>query len=268
MRARVIFVITLLAFVHSLLADELTRCVQEELRRRNLYFGDIDGRMNAELQDALRRYQTRKNLGGSGEITEETAQSLSVPLAVTKAVEHWPDVPVLRSDVAREVPPEQRKKFEDAAALPESLVAETSPPAPAESPRALENVSPEQITKLVERYLRDAEGDDVDLQVGYYGFPVEYFDHGAVDRDFVTRDTRAYIKRWPQRHYHLREPVALRASGAGEELQVEFTIDFSVGNTKTTAHGRTRNFWTLRPEKGGNNANLQIVRIREQRLRD
>ncbi|MEY2545781.1 MAG: hypothetical protein QOG48_898 [Verrucomicrobiota bacterium] len=263
MRSRVLLACGFIALAQTLYADELTRCVQEELRRRNLYFGDVDGRMNSELQGALRRYQGRKSLGVTGEISEETAQSLNVPVAVTKTVAHWPDVPVLKSDVARELAAAERSKLEQTSAQ-ELSAAEISPAAPAESPSGVQNISPEQITKLVERYLRDAEGDDVDLQVGYYGFPVEYFDHGAVDRGFVTRDTKAYLKRWPDRHYQLTEPVSFRAGAAGDELQIEFTISFTVRNAKATAEGRTRNFWTLRPEKNG--TNLQIVRIREQRL--
>lgn len=265
MRNRVLLACGLLVFAQTLCADELTRCVQEELRRRNLYFGDIDGRMNSELQGALRRYQTRKNLGATGEITEETAQSLNVPAAVTKTVAHWPDMPVLRSDIARELPGAEQKKLEEAS-LPQSAAAESPPPPPAEAPRGLQNISPEQVTKLVERYLRDAEGDDVDLQVGYYGFPVEYFDHGAVDRDFVADDTRAYLKRWPTRHYQLTEPISSQATANGEELNIEFTIVFSVRNSKTSVQGKTRNFWTLRAEKDGQNPH--IVKIREQRLRD
>ncbi len=33
-----------------LFADEITRRAEEELRKRNLYFGDVDGQMNSELK--------------------------------------------------------------------------------------------------------------------------------------------------------------------------------------------------------------------------
>ena len=46
-------------------ADEQTRRAQEELRKRNLYFGDINGQMNRELTEALKRYQTRKGFNSS-----------------------------------------------------------------------------------------------------------------------------------------------------------------------------------------------------------
>ena len=37
-------------------ADETVRQVQEELRKRNLYFGNIDGQTSPVLVDALKRY--------------------------------------------------------------------------------------------------------------------------------------------------------------------------------------------------------------------
>ena len=45
----------------SLRADDTTRQVQEELRKRNLYFGDVDGCRSPQLIAAVRRYQERKD---------------------------------------------------------------------------------------------------------------------------------------------------------------------------------------------------------------
>src|SRR5207302_7400454 len=75
-------------------ADEQTRRAQEELRKRNLYFGDIDGRQTPETAAAIREYQRRKGFGATGEIDTVTADSLKLPPG------NLPDVPVLRSDVA------------------------------------------------------------------------------------------------------------------------------------------------------------------------
>jgi peptidoglycan hydrolase-like protein with peptidoglycan-binding domain len=44
----------------TLFADNQVRDVQEELRKRNLYFGEVDGRMTPDLANALKRYQERK----------------------------------------------------------------------------------------------------------------------------------------------------------------------------------------------------------------
>ncbi|MFL6539271.1 MAG: peptidoglycan-binding protein, partial [Chthoniobacterales bacterium] len=56
---RFIACLLLLFSTAQIYADEQVRQVQEELRRRNLYFGDIDGTPTPELENALRRYQAR-----------------------------------------------------------------------------------------------------------------------------------------------------------------------------------------------------------------
>ena len=52
----------IVAISGTLRADETVRQVQEELRKRNLYFGNIDGQESPELAGALKRYQKRKGL--------------------------------------------------------------------------------------------------------------------------------------------------------------------------------------------------------------
>jgi hypothetical protein len=248
----------------QLLADEQTRRAQEELRRRNLYFGDIDGRSSAEFTGALKRYQTRKGLEATGQINDETAKSLNIPLADSQKIsqEHWPDLPVLKSDIARAIPESQRAGLEQKA---EASDPTPTPVIPAEPPTSAQNVTPVQVTKLVENYLHDAEMDDIAAQVRYYAFPVEYFDHGSMDQSFVSKDTLNYCKRWPQRKYTLTAPVTFAASSQDEETLVEFTIAFTVKNQKHTATGHTKNFWTIKP---GEDKDLKIIAIREERLRE
>jgi hypothetical protein len=116
----------------------------------------------------------------------------------------------------------------------------------------------------VDDYLRAGETQDVVAQVRYYAFPVEYFDHGAVDERFVEKDTNNYVKRWPERKYTLTAPVTFLASGKDGETNVEFTIAFNVRNKNHAVSGKTKNFWTIRP--GGDD--LKIVAIREERVRE
>ena len=124
------------------------------------------------------------------------------------------------------------------------------------------------MTKFVENYLRDAETQDVSAQVKYYAFPIAYFDGGFVDHQSVVKDTRDYVKRWPKRKYTLLGPVSFFASGKEGETNVEFTIAFNLKSKarkeKNTASGRTKNFWTIRPEGD----ELKIIAIKEQRIRE
>jgi len=242
-------------------ADERIRQVQEELRRRNLYFGNVDGQESTELSGALKHYQTRKGFSATGSVDDETAASLHIQaLASAKTL---PDLPVLRSDRASALPEDKRLALQKEG----NLEVAPSPAPPAEPPDPAQNVVPERVTKLVQDYLRDAETDDVPAQAKYFSFPVEYFSHGLVDQQFVAGDIHDYVKRWPERKYTLTTPVTFFASGEVETI-VEFTIGFDLQSKartkKNKASGHTRNWWTLRPEGG----ELKIVSIREQRLRE
>jgi peptidoglycan hydrolase-like protein with peptidoglycan-binding domain len=238
--------------------------VQEELRKRNLFFGDVDGNTTPALISAIKKYQARKGFAVTGDIDQETAGSLHLVSAASANVSTaaWPNVPVLRSDVARAVAAQQQFALEPNVEDTEASPAAPSPPS--ESPPPVESISEDRVKDLVESYLHDAETQDVPAQVRYYAFPVEYFDHGNVDQTFVTRDTRNYVNRWPSRKYMLTDNPRIAATGRDGELNVTFTIAFTVKNQKHTATGRTLNFWRLRSD--GNE--LKIASIREQRIRE
>jgi hypothetical protein len=247
-------------------ADETVRQVQEELRKRNLYFGNIDGQTSPVLVDALKRYQTRKGFPVTGKVDPDTATSLHIQAPILAATTTLPDVPVLKSDTARALPESQRLALQREAEEKPDLTP--SPPPPAESPAAGEDLTPERVNKFVQDYLRDAETQNVSAQVKYYAFPVLYFDHGSVSRQFVAKDTSHYVKRWPGRKYTLTSPVSFFASGKEGETQIEFTIAFELRSTaratKNKAVGRTKNWWNIRAE----GEDLKIVAIREERLRE
>ena len=245
-------------------ADEAVRQVQEELRKRNLYFGTVDGRDTPELAAALKRYQKRKGFAASGSIDAETASSLNIQTAAVAVA--LPDVPVLKSDTASAMPESQRLALLREAEEKADLTP--TPPPPAESPAPGQDLTPERVNKLVEDYLRDGETQDVASQLKYYAFPVRYFDHGVVSEKFVADDTRKYVQRWPERKYRLVGPVTFYAAAAETLTNLEFTIAFELRSdsrtTKNKASGRTKNWWSVRPD----GEDLKIVAIREERLRE
>ena len=246
-------------------ADERVRQVQEELRKRNLYFGDVDGHATPELANALKRYQSRKGFEVTGAIDEATSVSLGVqPLqsVATASTAALPDVTVLRSDSARQLPEPQRIALEKQAEANPDIVP--SPAPPAEAPPPVDDITPERIHSYVEQYLRDSETADIPAQVKYFGYPLAYFDHGTVARAFVEKDVANYLKRWPERKYTLLEPPRFVASTREGEMTIEFPIVFEVRNKKHAANGKTKNTWTVRQEGD----ELKIVAIREQRLRE
>jgi hypothetical protein len=262
-RVHFLAVVLALAAITTASADEAVRQAQEELRRRNLYFGDVDGRATSELSGALKRYQERKGFEATGMLDEQTIASLGLRHTPgEEAQANWPEIPVLRSDKARDIGEPQRVALERRAA--ENPDAIRRPPPPAESPAPSQNLNPQQVQQFVESYLRDAETDNVDAQIGYFTFPLEYLWHGQRDRDYVRRDFTNYVKRWTTRKYRLAEPVQFYAASGGNETIVEFSMDFDVKNHKHHVTGRTWNVWAIRPEGD----ELKIVSISEERLRD
>lgn len=242
-------------------ADEKIRQAQEELRKRNLYFGNVDGQESPELAGALKRYQSRKGFVVTGSVDDETATSLHIPTSAVPAGS-LPDLPVLRSDAARDLTAQQRVALEQAA--DENMDSAPSPFPPAEPPGPGQDLTPERVNRFVADYLRDAETNEVAAQIKCFAYPVEYFDHGPVNEQFVLKDVRNYLKRWTQRKYTLSQPVSFFAGAREGETKVEFVIAYDVRNKDHAASGRTKNWWTLRPEGD----ELKIVAIREQRLRE
>src|SRR3954452_11853229 len=151
----------LLPFSSPARADEEVRQVQEELRKRNLYFGNVDGQNTPELSAALKRYQKRKGFTVTGSVDQMTATSLHVQ-TTTVASRTFPDMPVLKSDTASALPESQRLALQrEAEEKPEPA---PTPPPPAESPAPGQDVVPDRINKFVADYLRDVETQDVPAQ--------------------------------------------------------------------------------------------------------
>ncbi len=59
-------------------ADQVIESVQQALKDQGFYYGEISGEMNATLTAAIRRYQIRNGLQVTGELNDETLQSIRV----------------------------------------------------------------------------------------------------------------------------------------------------------------------------------------------
>ena len=92
--------------------SEQIRQVQEELRKRNLYFGEIDGNPSEPLKKALARYQSVKGLAESGAADISTLQSLGMETTLAENIAPLPNVAVLKSDAPRELTDEDRRLAE------------------------------------------------------------------------------------------------------------------------------------------------------------
>lgn len=76
---------TSLLLPDEIFADEQVRRVQEELRKRHLFYADADGEKGAALALAVRRYQQKKGFSPTGVIDSVTLASLGIPQATSSA---------------------------------------------------------------------------------------------------------------------------------------------------------------------------------------
>ena len=245
------FFILLVATPGTVRADETLRQVQEELRKRNLYFGNIDGESTPEVISSLKRYQKRKGFAVTGHVDAATAASLHVPLTASSS---------------QTQPTADLSQVQSTSALTDKHASEVDlpvdPEPPAESPPTSPDISQDRVNKFVETYLRDGETNDVFLQAWFYQYPVQYFHYGLKDQKFVVQDIRYHVKDWPERKYELVAPPTFTPSDKPEEFLIEFSIAYNRRNKKRTASGKAKYTWTVRAE----GEELRIVSIREHLL--
>ncbi len=271
--------------VRPVRADDLVRQVQEELRKRNLYFGDVDGTLSTPTTAALRRYQQRKGFPSTGEPDAVTLHSLMilVPSTLTAAAANsppatpglpgggplaglaggthpWPDITVLRSDEGRP---------QDAAPEDDNHGNPPGPSRPPHTPAAAtrQRLTNDDVRAFVARYLVAGQTNDPPTELAFFGDRVEYFGDGLRDRRYIEHDINRYDHRWPERHFTILEPftVSLSPDGDPDKTVVSFRLQFSNKGARYLVQGKTDNTWTL---TGTLPLELRIVSIKEQRVRE
>ena len=245
-KSLIFFLLFGLAVWNSARADEETRQVQEELRKRHLFFRDIDGRPSPEYAMALKRYQQRQGFAQTGVADEMTLYSLGIGEAAPPAegAQDLPDVPVLKSD----------------AATPETR------PQPAPVPTKAQNagdVAKAEIRNFLRRYFDACQSRNPDDELAFYADRVEYFDHGVVDKPYIRNELAVYDQRWPSRKYTIGD--SLRIVHSGNNTIAKIRVNFQVANSEhqRNASGRTDNTFNL-ARRGDS---LEIVSIKEARVR-
>ena|SRR5689334_9203141 len=101
--------IALLMFIGSMMllrADQAIESVQQALKDAGFYYGDVTGEMNANLTAAIRRYQIRNGLQVTGELNDDTLQSLGLRSSGTGRRLTKTASPTPGPAVPREPPPE------------------------------------------------------------------------------------------------------------------------------------------------------------------
>lgn len=80
-------------------ADEQVRRLQEELRKRHLFYGNLDGEFSPALVNALSHYQTKKGFPATGLLDSETCASLGITNVPLPRVAPTPFVVAKTGDV-------------------------------------------------------------------------------------------------------------------------------------------------------------------------
>lgn len=280
--------------------EDDVRATQEELRRRNIYFGDVDGRSSNELTQAVKRYQQRKGFAASGAPDGDTLRSLGIrgaqPGEAPPKELEWPEEPVLRGDsslgsgdaVARV---SQESGIAEAILAP--AIAERMPGAArgrkaagsgqrrasaaaakiAATPRAgrrfkqdpkLDPVqTPRELQAFVQRYLQVIGQRDLLAELCFYADRVNYFGQGSVDRRVVEAALRDYYSRWPKGRSKLIGGLRASPLARGGEITVVFRVEFEVRRDGRKVRGVSENQLVLQ----GGTARPRIVSVSERRVR-
>jgi peptidoglycan hydrolase-like protein with peptidoglycan-binding domain len=245
-KSLILFLICALAGWSRAFADEETRQVQEELRKRHLFFRDIDGRQSPEYSMALKRYQQRQGFAQTGYADEVTLYSLGIGEAAPPAegARDLPDLPVLKSDAALHEP------------------RPTRPPVPTKEQNA-GTVAKGEIHNFLRRYFDACQSLSPDDELAFYAERVEYFDHGVVDKPYIRNELAVYDQRWPSRKYTLSD--SLRVVRSGNNTIAKIRIAFDVANPEQSRKANGRTDETINLAKRGDS--LEIVSIKEARVR-
>lgn len=252
-------------------AQDEIRSVQEELRRRSLYFGNVDGRDSPELREATKRYQGRKGFATTGRPDRETLKSLGlVPRSPNEPPPpelNWPAEPVLQSDeridpVAIAESLSQETGIAPASVVPKKVaqkrgvsskgkrgraagrdqndsapVVATSAQRPKDSPY----IEPQELARFASDYLAAMSSNDIKRQLKFYADKVNYYRNGEVDRRIVEQTLRRYHARWPTRRYTMGPAIRYRRITSRGEIVMTFPVSFTLRDGRRTVRGQTDN---------------------------
>jgi hypothetical protein len=273
----------------ALPAQDDVRSVQEELRRRDLYFGNVDGRDSAELQEATKRYQKRKGFAATGHPDRDTLRSLGlVPRSENESPPReldWPTEPVLPSDekvdpiviadalseetgiAATAIVPKKRrgpaasstKRSEIATAAAAVPVVDSNQKTAASSPV----ITSDELLHFASDYFAAMGSNDIKRQLKFYADNVEYYRNGKIDRRIIEQTLRRYQIRWPKRRYKMGPQIRYSHINSRGEIVMTFPVSFTLKDGKRTVKGQTNNRLSI----SAATLDPRITSISEERIR-
>ena len=233
-------------------ADDQIAAVQEKLKSRGFYYGEVDGENSNETAAAITRFQVRNGFQVTGELNEETLRSLGLTLSQP-----------LQQDAENSGP-----KIEAWRALREQdreFLRQTTSSQPAEqtSNQSFDVSLMDQIRDFVAGFVVAGITSDVEPELQFYADEADYYDSGLVDKDFIRNDILRYNQKWPVRQYWLEGDVRILDGTEADSIKVQFQIRYVVQNQQTESRGTAVKTLKLRKIQDG----LEIVSVREKTLK-
>ncbi len=264
------------------------------MRRRNIYFGDVDGRQSREFEEALKRYQSKKGLAASGHGDRDTLRSLGLVAReqgepLPKAPE-WPEEPVLKSDAKLNVVATAGEVSTSTGVSLSSLMPDPIASGwrsrrsdrRSEAPDRQEARSPvrtaagtagfsvgqngnlqSELTTYIRGYLQAVSRNRLEDELHFYADRVNYLGNGLIDRRIIEQSLRKYYQHWPKRNCSQIGAISYKANAHRGEIVVNFRTDFSLGNSRSKVRGETENQVVINAAT----ADPRIVSISEHRVR-
>ncbi len=268
-------------------AQDQTRSVQEELRRRSLYFGNVDGRDTAELHEATKRYQNRKGFSATGKSDRETLRSLGLvarsPNEVPPKELNWPEEPILQSDEKIDTVAIANSLSEETGISSSSVVSKkmaqrqgvstkrgtrnsnSRTPVVDSQKRASNSplIAPPELARFASDYLAAMSSNDIKRQLKFYADKVDYYRNGQIDRRIVEQTLLRYHARWPNRQYSMGSGIRYSRITPNGEIAMTFPVSFVLKDGHRTVKGETDNRLAI----SAATLDPRIASISEQRIR-
>ena len=207
-------------------ADDQIAAVQEKLKSRGLYYGEVNGENSNETAAAITRFQVRSGFQVTGELNEETLQSLGLE----------PSQPVGRAadDSAPKIEAWRALREQDR----EFLKQTTSSQPTEQAPDQISDVSlTDQIRDFVAGFVVAGISSDVEAELQFYADMADYYDSGFVGKDFIRNDILRYNEKWPVRRYWLEGDIDILNGMEADRIEVRFQIRYVVRNQQMESSG-------------------------------
>jgi hypothetical protein len=244
-----LLLLLVLSAIGSLRADSQIAAVQEMLKARGFYYGEINGEKNNETAAAITRFQVRSGIEVTGELNEETLRSLG--LEASQPVEpNAADHSRTGIEAWRALREQDRKFLEQIT---------SSQPTAEKREQILEAA---QVRDFVAGFVVAGISEDVEAELQFYAEKADYYESGVVSKDFIRNDILRYNQKWPTRRYWLDGDISILSGFEADPIEVRYQIKYAVKNQQKENSGTA--IKTLKLKRAGDG--LEITSVREKTL--